>query len=685
MPIEIINPIPADILAGGTGGANYVLNSDAYDIAINGIPFLLATSDQRPYIREVQDIRKQMFDNFPEPGEYSMMEWWLRSQSDFGGGQGLTYQDPDVDDKFNIKFHQSTGINPWAPGEIQLLPNAIPLTTTLQSTSEGCFVRGYRSATMAADAAWVISNRLMKAYNPLANTQTAVNYDGGAGARVESLTASGNQYYVGTADSIWTGTDEGAGTKLWTFAAVPVNGLEIEWVKGRLMAGYNNKIYELVTPGGAPPFALPATPVFTHLDPTWQWSDIAEGPQAIYFSGDDGTTSSIYKLTLDSTTGAVPTLTSGGTIAASFPVGEIVHNIYCYLGTFLGISTNMGFRVGEISDNGDISYGPLLWTKPSFEILGYDRFFYVLVQGGTCLDPEKQDSTNPADFISGMYRVDLSMRTTEQTSGIVRYAYATDVYSNSGKTFRAVGILADHFLVGFSGSTVGTTAGSVDYWPTDREMTDPINGAPGTWVLVPSGWYQTGRVRYNTLEPKMFRFFSVRAPAPLGGNLDVDVIDDGGGVTRYITYTNAHPPDVGDIPLSAINTPKIYISLRFTLHRGAVTTTEGAVVNGWQIKALPAPIRQRIFTVPLQCFDHEQDKTGQGIGFEGYALERLQAMEQIAQKGNAILLQDLYNDIGAQVVIEQLQFVQTAAPGIQQQTTGGYLTLRMKTVSDVVG
>lgn len=678
MPIEIIKPIPDEVLAGGVGGGNYVLNSDSFDVALDGIPFLLGTGDERPYVREVQDIKKPMFDNFAEPGEYSMTEWWLRSQSDFGGGQGLIYQDPSVDLRYNIKFKQSAGVNPWTPGELQLLTAPNALTTTLQASDQDTFVVGYRSATLNADAAWVISNNLMKAYNITANTETAVNYDGGAARPALSLTSSGNRYYVASDRHIWTGVDEGVGTSIWDYTAN--NNAVIQWVKGRLMAGIDNKVYELVSGGPV----LPA-PKFTHLDPSWVWTDITEGPTSIYMSGFSSYTSAIYKFTLD-TTGAVPTLASGGVVAASFPIGEFVNNIFCYLGTFIGISTNMGFRVGEIDANGDITYGPLLWDNYSGKIQGYDRFFYVYVDAGVALDPAYQDNFNDGiiagQVVDCLYRVDLGQRTQETTTGAIRFAYATDFYTKhtANAQLRTFGVLSNRFVVGISGlMNVTPSAAFVDYWPTDREIPN------GTYPLLADGWYQTGRVRYNTLEPKMFRYFSVRAPAPLEGKIDVDVIDAGGGITRYITYDAAHPPDVGDIPLSAIFTPEIYIALRFTLHRNESFTDIGAIINGWQIKALPAPIRQRIFTMTFLCFDHEMDKTGQTIGSDGYALERIQAIEQIAQKGNAILLQDLYNDIGAQVVIEQMQFVQLAPPGNVTTNYGGYLTVRLKTVSDVIG
>lgn len=670
MPIEIINPIPVEVLAGGDGGGSYVLNSDAFDIAIDGIPFLLATGNDRPFIREVQDIKKPMFDNFAEPGEYSMSEWWLRSQADFGGGQGLIYQDPDVDLRFNIKFKESAGVNPWSPGELRLLPKSNPLTTTLEAGTEATLVQGYYNQTISKDAAWIISRRIMKSYDIIGNAETTVNYDGGAAAVVYSMTSTGGRYYVATATNIWTGVDAGAGAIAWTTPVVTHS--EIAWVKGRLMAGIDNKVYELV---GAGP-ALPAAK-FTHLDSTWTWTGIAEGPTSIYMSGKSAdTTSAIYKFVL-ATDGTVPTLASGGTVAASMPLGEYVNDIFCYLGTFIGISTNLGFRVGEIDANGDINYGPLLWRNNSGKIQGYDRFFYVAVDDGIHLDPD--DLTVAT---SGLYRVDLGQRTQETATGAIRYSYATDVNAGDLTTepFRAYSVTSSGYIVGVNAALAAApgTPALVNYWPVDAVM------ETGSFDLVESGWYQTGRVRYNTLEPKIFRFFSIRAPSPLSGTMDVDVVDDTGGVTRYITYTPAHPPDVGDIPLTGIFTPRIYISLRFIMHRDTVNTDEGPVINGWQIKALPAPIRQRIFTLSVLCFDNEMDKTGQNIGYEGYALERLQRMEQIAQRGNAIILQDLQNEIGAQFVIEQMQFVQTAPPGPVFSGYGGYITIRAKTVADVI-
>lgn len=687
--MDIVRRIPWELTSRTVGGANYQLGTDSFDIAIGGIPFLLGTSDQRPYLREIENSRKDMFDNFAEPGEYSLTDWWLRSQQDWGGGQGLIYQDPDVDERFNLKYKMSAGINPWVPGQIQLLPQAIPVTNTVESNIIPIHTRGYRK-TSGAHAAWVIGVNFLKSYDPIANTETDIDFTGPDPLNTPlSLTNSGDRYYVATDTAIYTGVDTAAGTSIWTYADAGGTGdVVVEWVKGRLMLGRQNAIYELAGTGPALPTAS-----FSHLNPAWRWRSFTEGPNAIYAVGDDGTTSTIYKLVLE-TDGAVPTLASGGTITAVFPPGEVVRNIYQYLGTFVGISTNMGFRVGEIDSNGDINYGPLLWNLDSDVISGYDRFFYVMVNDGIRLDPNEQDLRNPTptSVVGGLYRVDLGQRIQDQETGAIRYAYATDVYSqhvrdqviDTNEPIRTFCILSNRFIFGIYGNKDNTAPllpMYINYWPTDYEA---ARSGGDDYDLVEDGWIQTGRVRYNTLEPKLFRYFSVRSPAPLMGNIDVDALDEEDTPTRYITYTSAMPPDVGDIPLTGMDVPKTYMSLRFTLHRNSDDATMGAIMLGWQIKGLPAPIRQRLFTMSLICFDFEQDKTGQSFGYEGYSKERFEALESIAQAGQAILLQDLYNGTLVQVVIQQYQFVQLAPPGPLSSNYGGYITLQVKTVADVV-
>src|SRR5690606_23702564 len=140
---------------------------------------------------------------------------------------------------------------------------------------------------------------------------------------------------------------------------------------------------------------------------------------------------------------------------------------------------------------------------------------------------------------------------------------------------------------------------------TDRKVYNVI-GSGGILeeesTLIPEGWLATGRIRFNTEEPKLFKFFSIRTP-PLHAELLVSLLTEGGGEIPYITYGPSFAPGQGDIATPQPPGPQNWVELKFTLRRSADDVTVGPVMNGWQIKALPGSIRQRIITQTFLLFD----------------------------------------------------------------------------------
>jgi hypothetical protein len=98
-------------------------NTDiAYDVAIGGMPFIYSISDARPYLRQTAPYRKEQFDNQTEPGEQSLTGWWLRSQSSFHDGTGITFYDPAlIPGDSTFQFADSKGVNVWEEGQVTLL------------------------------------------------------------------------------------------------------------------------------------------------------------------------------------------------------------------------------------------------------------------------------------------------------------------------------------------------------------------------------------------------------------------------------------------------------------------------------------------------------------------------------------------------------------------------------------
>jgi hypothetical protein len=640
---DVVHQIPWQLSGLGSQiQANYSLQDNAYDYAIAGIPFLSATQDSRPYTERMAEIRKQQFDAFAEPGEQSLNPngWWLRSQSTFTGGAGILYQDPDNDNQFNYKFAESLGVDPWTAGELKLLRAMEAGPGSVKTPS---LVRGYVTST-GVNAYWSVRGDEMRRITD----STDVSVIGVTGATIFDITSSGQNYYLAVADGIKKGMGTTAPTTIYsgTYNASSI----IEFLKGRLIFAQDNNVYQLVTAPATPPVALPTTPIYTHQDNNWQWKSMTDGPTAIYVAGDSGTTSEIHRFSPTLSTSGVPELTWTG-VTATMPTGETIRTIYQYVGSFVGIATNKGFRVGEIDTNGDIAYGPLLFepTGGCAEIVGSDRFMWV-------------GSSNAHDGGTGVYRVDLGNSVQEQTTRAVRYAYARDAYVGQAGSVSSLTMFGQSDRLVFALNAVGPF----------RQYANQ---------LLTSGYLETGRVRFNTEEPKLYKFFSVRTPSPLQGTVAVSVISESGGDVPHFTFTPSDGAGVRDIAIKNPTQPQNWIKLRFTLGRGT-NFAFGGVLNGWQLKTLPGSIRQRVITQIFQLFDEETDRTGQRIGYDGYARARFEDFKAVARSGDVYAFQELQEDLVTQVVIDDWEFRQTAPPGPNRGALGGYLTVQLRTVAE---
>lgn len=635
---DIVSRIPFPVSGRTVAAASsFALEGVQYHFAIGGMPFLNGISDERRMTRAGAPVRKEQFDNQQIPGEQSLANWWLRSQMTFIGGAGLLYQDPSADNQYAIRYGESVGLNPWTNGRLTLLRETVQRIA--DGTANKHHVVGWNDGT---DRYWSAVDNVLKS-----DTGSAVTTITWGGANViRSLTSDGTNYYAADDVGIYRGAGSGAGALLWNTGSA---GVVCRWVKGRLMAGIGASMYELTTGGPALP-----TPKFTHLNASWVWTDIAEGTNAIYASGYAGSEGAIYKFVLD-TSGNVPTLASGGILAAQLPRGEVVYAITTYLGAFVGIGTSRGFRVGQIDDNGDIQYGPLLISNSSGvrAIAAYDRFFFA-------------GATNDIDGNSGLYRVDLGQPLQSgDISPSVRFAYATDLQAH----------------------VAGEVSSATNFGNSDRMVLAVVGQGSyleSASVLESTGYLKTGRVRYNTIEPKIFKFVTVRTPSTLWGSVGVSVLDPGGGDTSVLTVSQGGSQTIENVVMPAPSSAAEWVQLKLTLTRSTTDTTQGGEVNAWQLKAMPGAVRQRIITLPLLCFDREKAQSGQMVGHEGRTIERLQAFEQLFARGDAVAFQDLRNQTSDLVVIDDYRFEQGASPGTNKSIYGGVLWVELRTIADVI-
>jgi hypothetical protein len=129
-----------------------------------------------------------------------------------------------------------------------------------------------------------------------------------------------------------------------------------------------------------------------------------------------------------------------------------------------------------------------------------------------------------------------------------------------------------------------------------------------------------------------------------------------------------------NIPLSAELSPSGEFEVRVSLTSAAGSS---AILQEWQLRALPAPLRSRTITLPLMCFDEERDSNGLTRTSEAWA--RLQALETLEQSGGACLFQDFSTGEERICIVRAVQFEQSTPPSFDRGF-GGVVTLQLQTV-----
>ena len=717
-----------------SSGSTYINTSNQYDCAGAGLPFFLGPSKEYPYKRETAQYRKQQIDQQKEPGEQTLTGWWLRSQSSFHYGAGIRYEEPIQGPEVGMRYNKSAGVEVFNIGKVTLLPD---VTKVHDVTNAPLMVGGIDTAGVNV-VIWADGTALYR--TTAAGTTTTLTW-GGSGT-ILAVAQDGVNYYAANATGIYKGPLTGAisGSSVFTHPASvgTVTSVSMSWVKQRLIAGVNNYIFE-VTPitsytvtttsllnniatiktSTAHNFAVGSQvtiasvgspyngtwsvlsvpdstritvfisnanvaeatatgtvvlssnnnlPVYAHPNTTWVWTGICEGPNAIYIAGYAGDSSTVYRLSLD-TSGAVPLLTKAVT-AADMPKGEKIYALGSYIGKYMVFGTSKGIRVGTIDTSGFVSSGYITYGPLTVVTNGYDPASDKTLSGYACKSITFNDRyayctvTNYIDadgsgatLNSGLVKIDLSREIAPN-----QMAYATHLQVPTTAEANCVSVIGTTNKLAIGVTGVGL------YFQAD--------------TLIPSGYVQTGQIRYFTLEDKHFELVKLRETLPMKGKLKLTVVNSDNSTVDIITVDNAFDftQDITGMDTQDVY-PKESLGLRFTLF----STTNQAVgtedsFNGYQLKALPAVRRQRIITLPLLCYDFEGDRYNMSTGYEGRAAERIITLENIESNGDVITLQDFTNDETVRGVIESLTFVRMTPPERRFKGFGGILLLQFRTV-----
>jgi len=402
-------------------------------------------------------------------------------------------------------------------------------------------------------------------------------------------------------------------------------------------------------------------PIYSHPNASWVWTGICEGPNAIYVSGYAGDSSTVYRLSLD-TSGAVPLLTKALT-AADLPRGELVYSLGSYIGKYMVFGTNKGIRVGQIDTSGFVSSGYITYGPLSVVTNGYDPSSGTNLTGSPVKAIMFQDRyayctvTNYIDngdgtYSSGLIKIDLSRELNPN-----QMAYATHLRVPSTNE------VSDVAVFGRSNKIVIGVTGKGTYIQSNN--------------LCASGYLQTGLIRYLTLEDKHFKLVKLLAQNPVVSNIKVSTVLDDGTTTDIIT---ADPNFNLSLDIATnLQNERTSLALKFTIYP-TVDLSTATTFNGYQLKALPAVHRTRIITMPLLNYDFEGDRYNMTTGYEGRAAERLLAVETLEGPGNVLTLQDFTNNETVQGVIESITFERMTPPDRRFKGFGGILYLQFRTL-----
>lgn len=661
LPLNLSNPV---------GATTFSSTGEAYDVSINAIPFFMATKDETPYRRQTAQYRKNQIDQSAEPGEQSITGWWVRSQSSFHNGAGIKFYDPSAGEAVAHRFFDSRGCDVWTKGVVTLLKSVVQdHNTTGPLNSNGRPQQQLRSIQWGSTQGVLLHDEFD--IDKIASDGTLTHftdYTSGVDEKVYAVCDDGTfAYFVTnkvagganklhmfkkplTGDST-TGTPSATPTGDVTLMFVATGTVAVnatmEYVKERIVLCLNNSVYEIPTTATALP-----TPVYTHPSTGYVFTSVTASGPAIYVTGYNGIQSTIQKFTLSSA-GTMPSITSAIT-AAEMPVGERIFKIAQYLG-YMMIGTSKGVRVALINDqDGSLTYGPLIveTSQPVYDFAFRDKFVWC---------------ASSVDGIAGVIRVDLSAEIASDVAynRSLRFAYANDLAYGTDTAHPTVSaaFLGNTDRLAFVTAYADTSSGYVYL----ESATD----------LVSSGYITTGKIRYATLEGKVFKFAKARVDNTYGG-IDIKSIDSAGAEYTIGSFSKGDfTPEVNiAYPVGA----QEFLSFKFVLKRNTSNNITGCTLSGYQLKALPAIPRQRLIQYALQCYDSVTDALGNTVGYEGAAYDNLKNLEAVESAGDTIIVQDFRTGEAYTGIIEEIQFINITPTDKRFSGFGGTLLATIRTI-----
>ena len=634
----LVGSIVGEVSALPSGSGSTLTDTGlGYDMAIGGLGFKLKISDDNKYERATAQFKKDQFDNSTEYGDQSLLGFWTRGQFSFHKGAGVTYYDTTDGETVLNRYRSGVGVKPFTPGAVSLCPEWV------NTTSSGPF--GGPIVWAGAGNGFLAFRSSNVLYYATSLTGAATAYTATAGGITGNAAAGPLCAYVLTTANKIERVGIAAGAPASAVIYTHATGLNaIFYAKDRLWVYDQAGVWYQLTPNPtAPPVAIAAgDKVFTAGD-SWSGTPCLVDTPGPVLIGDG---ERIYSVTLDASTGAVPAM-SGPVQVAQLPTGESLRAMAYHLG-FLALSTSLGIRIGVVSDTGQVTYGPLLveWATPTPSALTTiaAKASSVFVAGN-----------------SAIYEVNLAQQIGDSLEfGWIQLPDSYTDFAVAGMAYGAF-TFGGNTLVAWAGKTTGPPAATLKHEGSN---------------LAASGYLTTGYQRFGTLEPKKFHTVKMRVSGS-GGTVTVYKVLSDGSEISLLTTDVATSTGEDQITLG-MDAPTELVGLKFVLTRSAGDAAVGPTLLGYQLRALPAPKRQRLIRFPLMLMDVERRGSTRANGYEGSAWERLEALEDMEASGGVFQFQDFRTGEAGACQIESVEHQGSTPPGKQSNGFGGIVMLTVR-------
>ena len=716
--------------------------SESYDVAIGGLPFILATNDERPYVRQTAPFKKDQFDNGAEPGEQSLTGWWIRSQSSFHGGEGIRFYDPSAGETVNHRFTDSKNVDVWTKGQVTLLKdteNTHVTTGPVVGTDHqhpnqhvrsiqwggvnGVLLHDEYDVDKIYPAITVsITNKALTSNVATLTTSTPHGLTVGMDITITGVDATFNgTYRITVVPTTTTFRYAKTASDVTSTAVSPVGTGVTDPVIHYIdyLAGTDAKVYAICDDG---------------VNAYWITNTPQGGNQRLTMFKKPLSGDSITGSSNPTATGDVTQMFASSTIEIQYAAMEFVKDriVLCVNNAVYEVTTTA------------TSLPTAIYTNPN------TNYHYTSVS-----------ASGPAIYTAGHSAIYSTIQKyTLSTVGVMPTLTSAVVAAElpAGeiveKLYYYLGYMCIGTNKGMRVASINDQDGSLSYGPLIFESSQPVYDFAARdrfiWAASGIGALDAGLIRIdlgNELETLRFAYANDLQVAQSAEHYTTGVaflgatnrlafctayeVTNGaiylesastlaptGYLTSgYIRYGTLEPKnfkrllargdftkgsltlatiDKNDIPYDHITyeagvtavevttsqpeSAQEYVAYKFTFNRDSTNTSLGPIFKGYQAKATIATPRQRALKFPVYCFDVETDRYNVVSGYEGSSLQRLQVLENIEEGGDVVTWQDLTTGETRQVIIEQISFTRMTPPDRRFDGFGGVIEITIRTV-----